>query len=177
MLEIKGYNHFGFTYDRCVSIIACRSDVIYALMSAIEFFPMNQLRDFLLPILLLLILSGAAQRLAAQNEGAEKVKEPVQARIEGKHRTDPSFVVGDVMVIYKDGTTDSWTLKGNCMDPKVSHQGQVGWVLCELAADGKSLKLNDNAPIGSQGGRLLPRKSYRQAPGCQTIHRGVGFFR
>ena len=150
MLEIKRYNHFGFTYDRCVSIIACRSDVIYALMSAIEFFPMNQLRDFLLPILLLLILSGAAQRLAAQNEGAEKVKEPVQARIERKHRTDPSFVVGDVMVIYKDGTTDSWTLKGNCMDPKVSHQGQVGWVLCELAADGKSLKLNDNAPIGSQ---------------------------
>jgi hypothetical protein len=150
VLEIKGYNHFGFTYDRCVSIIACRSDVIYALMSAIEFLPMNQLRDFLLPILLLLILSGAAQRLAAQNEGAEKVKEPVQARIERKHRTDPSFVVGDVMVIYKDGTTDSWTLKGNCMDPKVSHQGQVGWVLCELAADGKSLKLNDNAPIGSQ---------------------------
>jgi hypothetical protein len=78
----------------------------------------------------------------AQNEGAEKVKQPLAARIEPKHRTDPSFVVGDVIVTYRDGTTDSWTLKGNCMDPKVSHKGQVGWVLCELAADGKSLKLN-----------------------------------
>jgi hypothetical protein len=137
--------------DVYLSIMACRSsDVIYALISGAEIFPMNQLRNFLHPILLLLILSEAAPRLVAQNEGAEKVKEPVQARIEPKHRTDPSFVVGDVIVTYRDGTTDFWTLKGNCMDPKVSAQGQVGWVLCEFAADGKSLKLNDNVPIGSQ---------------------------
>ena len=103
---------------------------------------MNQMKNFLRAILLLWVLSGTAPPVEAQNEGAEKVKQPVKARIEPKHRTDPSFVVGDVIVTYTDSTTDSWTLKGNCMDPKVSQKGQVGWVLCELAADGKSLKLN-----------------------------------
>ena len=101
-------------------------------------------------MVLLWILSGVPHRLAAQNEGAEKIKQPVAARIEPKHRTYPSFTVGDVIVTYRDGTTDAWTLKGNCMDPKVSHEGQVGWVVCELAADGKSLKLNGSVPIGSQ---------------------------
>ena len=111
---------------------------------------MIQMKNFLRAVLLLWVLSGAVPRVEAQNEGAEKFKQPVEARIEPKHRTDPSFVVGDVIVTYRDGTTDSWTLKGNCMDPKVSHKGQVGWVLCELAADGKSLKLNGGVPIGSQ---------------------------
>jgi hypothetical protein len=111
---------------------------------------MHQMRNFLHAILFLWILSGATFRLTAQNQGAEKVKEPSQARIEPKHRSDPNFVVGDVIVTYTDGTTDSWTLKGNCMDPKVSPQGQVGWVLCELASDGKSLKLYGSVPIGSQ---------------------------
>jgi len=80
---------------------------------------MIQMKNFLRAILLLWILSGAAPPVEAQNEGAEKVKQPVEARIAPKHRTDPSFVVGDVIVTYTDGTTDSWTLKGNCMDPKV----------------------------------------------------------
>jgi hypothetical protein len=111
---------------------------------------MNKLSNFLRATLLLWFLSGVTLQLVAQNEGAEKVKEPVQARIEPKHRTDPRFVVGDVIVTYKDGTKDPWTLRGNCMDPKVSHQGQVGWVVCELAADGKSLKLNGSVPIGNQ---------------------------
>ena len=61
---------------------------------------MNQTKNFLRAILLLWILPGAAPPLGSQNEGAEKIKQPVEARIEPKHRTDPSFVVGDVIVAH-----------------------------------------------------------------------------
>jgi hypothetical protein len=54
-----------------------------------------------------------------------------------------------VIVKYANGTEDPWTLKGNCEDPKVSADGHVGWSVCELAEDGKSLKVYRGVVIGS----------------------------
>lgn len=97
----------------------------------------------------LLFLSVCGLPAIAANEGAEAVKQPVQARIEPKHKLTTSEDVGNVVVTYKDGAEDTWTVKGNCMMPKVAPQGHVGWVVCELA-NGKSLKLYADVPIGSR---------------------------
>jgi len=57
--------------------------------------------------------------------------------------------VGNVVVTYADGTIDLWTLKGNCKLPKVSSEGAVGWVVCEMQSNSGSLKLYDGLAIGS----------------------------
>ncbi|PWT82369.1 MAG: hypothetical protein C5B58_08385 [Acidobacteria bacterium] len=84
----------------------------------------------------------------AQNAGAEKYKIPVQAAVQPKHQVE-SDLIGNVVVTYADGTTDLWTLKGNCKLPKVSSGGAVGWVVCEMQPNSSSLKLYDDLAIGS----------------------------
>ena len=98
-------------------------------------------------LLLFLCLAGPVSG-TAQNAGAERYKIPVQAAVQPKHHvgSDP---VGNVVVTYADGTIDLWTLKGNCKLPKVSSEGAVGWVVCEMQSNSSSLKLYDGLAIGS----------------------------
>jgi hypothetical protein len=85
----------------------------------------------------------------AQNAGAERYKIPVEANIQPKHDLGLDQV-GNVVVTYADGTTDLWTLKGNCKLPKISSQGAVGWVICETQPNSNALKLYDGMAIGSR---------------------------
>ena len=89
----------------------------------------------LIAFLLLLLW---APFLDGQNEGAEKTKLPVQASIVPNKSLGPEYKIGNVIVTYSDGTTDLWTLKGNCAEPKVSTKGKVGWEVYKLNADGKT---------------------------------------
>jgi len=84
------------------------------------------------------------------SQGAQTIKRPVSARIEPKFKVAESDEkIGNVIVKYIDGTEDTWTSEGNCKDPKVSADGHVGWIVCELAEDGKSLELLQGVPVGS----------------------------
>jgi hypothetical protein len=88
------------------------------------------------PFLLFLL---SAPFLYGQNKGAEKTKTPVHATIVRDRSLPPEYEIGNVIVTYSDGTTDIWTLKGNCAAPKVSTKGTVGWEVYKLNADGKTL--------------------------------------
>jgi hypothetical protein len=98
-------------------------------------------------LLLFFCLAGPVREIA-QNAGAERYKIPVQAAIQPKHHVGADLV-GNVVVTYSDGTTDLWTVKGNCKMPKVSSEGAVGWVVCEMQPNSSSLKLYDGLTIGS----------------------------
>jgi len=108
-----------------------------------------------LTALLFLLLS--AHLLDAQNEGAEKTKVPVQAAIVRNKSLPPEYEIGNVIVTYSDRTTDIWTLKGNCAEPKVSAKGAVGWEVYKLNADGKTLRtynglyINDHLNVCDHG--------------------------
>jgi hypothetical protein len=88
-------------------------------------------------VFLLLFLS--APFLYGQMEGAEKTKLPVRAAILRNKSLPPTYEIGNVIVTYSDGTTDIWTLKGNCAEPKVSPKGAVGWEVYKLNAEEKTL--------------------------------------
>lgn len=77
----------------------------------------------------------------ADQPGAEKLKQPVSARIETVHTSEANPPIGNVIVKYADGQEDAWTLKGNCSTPKVSPQGVVGWIVYSLKPDGKTLEM------------------------------------
>jgi hypothetical protein len=94
-----------------------------------------QKRDLI--VFLLLFLS--APLLYGQTVGAEKTKLPVQAAIVRNKSLPSTYQIGNVMVTYSDGTTDLWTLKNNCAEPKVSSKGAVGWEVYKLNAEGKTL--------------------------------------
>jgi hypothetical protein len=100
-------------------------------------------------VLFLFLLVASPFNGDAQNAGAERYKIPVEANIQPKHDVGPDQV-GNVVVTYADGTTDLWTLKGNCKLPKISSQGAVGWVVCEMQPNSNSLKLYDGIAIGSR---------------------------
>ena len=95
--------------------------------------------------------------LDGQNEGAEKTKAPVQAAIIRNKSLPPKYEIGNVIVTYSDGTTDIWTLKGNCAEPKVSTKGAVGWEVYKLNSDGKTLSsynglyINDHLNVVDRG--------------------------
>jgi hypothetical protein len=95
--------------------------------------------------------------LNGQNEGAEKTKTPVQAAIIRNKSLPPKYEIGNVIVTYSDGTTDIWTLKGNCAEPKVSTKGAVGWEVYKLNSDGKTLSsynglyINDHLNVFDHG--------------------------
>ena len=91
------------------------------------------------PLIAFLLLLLSAPFLDGQSQGAEKTKLPVRASITGTRSLGPEYKVGNVRVTYSDGTTDLWTFKGNCAEPKVSTKGSVGWEVYELGADGKTL--------------------------------------
>jgi hypothetical protein len=96
----------------------------------------------------LIALAGPTASSADQTN-AELVKRPVKAGI-SHERNIPDYEgdpIGDVEVTYQDGSKDRWTTKGNAMTPKVSRQGVVGWVLCTLEDDGKTLLLHKNWPV------------------------------
>lgn len=98
----------------------------------------------------------------ADQKGAEAVKIPASASVVGARKV-PNWegeAIGNVQVVYKDGSKDQWTLKGNASMPKVSKAGVVGWVLSPLAKDGKNLDLYKNLPTFPQlrlvrGGKIL----------------------
>jgi hypothetical protein len=98
-----------------------------------------------------------APLLDGQNEGAEKTKMPVQAAIIRNKSLPPKYEIGNVIVTYSDGTTDIWTLKGNCAEPKVSTKGAVGWEVYKLNSDGKTLSsynglyINDHLNVFDHG--------------------------
>jgi hypothetical protein len=90
----------------------------------------------------------------ADNEGAEKTKLPVSARIALVHKmangdANP-FPIGNVIVKYADGTEDQWTLKGNCSDPQVSPSGMVGWIVYALQKDGKSIEMYGDLAVNGK---------------------------
>jgi hypothetical protein len=93
----------------------------------------------------------------SQNEGAERTKLPVSARIQGRIVAQSGDRIGNVIVTYSDGTEDQWSLKGNCGDPKVSANGTVGWEVYQLNPDEKSLKtynglyINDHLAVCFRG--------------------------
>ena len=95
--------------------------------------------------------------LDGQNEGAEKTKTPVQAAIIRNKSLPPKYEIGNVIVTYSDGTTDLWTLKGNCAEPMVSTKGAVGWEVYKLNSDGKTLSsynglyINDHLNVVDHG--------------------------
>jgi hypothetical protein len=95
---------------------------------------MNQ-RTF--PAFLLILLSPAL--LASQNDGAERTKLPVRASIVRNSALPAEYQIGNVIVTYSDGTNDTWTLKGNCAEAKVSTKGSVGWEVYKLNSDGRTL--------------------------------------
>lgn len=94
-------------------------------------------------------LVWSAPFLFGQNEGAEKVKLPVQAAIVRNQALPPEDEIGNVVVTYSDGTTDTWTLKGNCAEPKVSPRGVVGWEVYKLEANAKTLSRYNGLYINS----------------------------
>jgi hypothetical protein len=96
-----------------------------------------------------LFLMASSLPAMAASEPAEMVKQPVAVRIQTKH-SPIADNVGNVIVTYSDGTDDTWTLMGNSMMPKVGPMGYVGWVVCELEKDHRSLKLYRDVPIGSR---------------------------
>lgn len=98
-----------------------------------------------------MLLIGAASA-GADQKGAEKVKTPVTAKVVDVREVkdyggDP---IGNVQVVYKDGSKDQWTLKANASSPKVSGEGVVGWVLSPLQKGGKKLALYKNSPTFPQ---------------------------
>jgi hypothetical protein len=107
--------------------------------------------------IVLSILLLSAPLFYGQNEGAEKTKTPVRAAIVRNKSLDPGFEIGNVIVTYSDGTTDTWTLRGNCAEPKVSTKGAVGWEVYKLNADGKTLTrynglyINDHLSVCDHG--------------------------
>jgi hypothetical protein len=118
------------------------------------------------PFLLLLLL---ASFLYGQNEGAETTKAPVTAAIARNKSLPAKLRIGNVVVTYSDGTSDSWTLKGNCAEPKVSTQGVVGWEVYRLGANGKTLAsynglfINDHLNLCLHGklvASLQPAKAF-----------------
>src|ERR1700692_3972898 len=88
--------------------------------------------------------------LDGQNEGAEKTKLPVRAAIIRNKSLPPTYEIGNVIVTYSDGTTDIWTLKGNCAEPKVSPKGAVGWEVYKLKAEQKTLASYDGLYINDR---------------------------
>lgn len=112
-----------------------------------------------------LFLLLSAPLLDAQNQGAEKTKGPVRASIEGNKSSRPEYKIGNVRVTYSDGTTDLWTLKGNCAEPKISTKGSVGWEVYKLDADGKTLArydglyINDHVNVCDHGRVVANLKS------------------
>jgi hypothetical protein len=105
----------------------------------------------------LLLLLQFTPLVYGQNEGAEKLKLPVQAAIVRNQSLRPEDEIGNVIVTYADGTTDSWTLKGNCAEPKVSAKGVVAWEVYKLEANGKTLSrynglyINDHVAVCDHG--------------------------
>src|ERR1700733_5250232 len=94
------------------------------------------------PLIAFLLLLLSAAFLDGQNQGAEKTKLPVRVSITESRSLGsegPEYKIGNVRVTYSDGTTDLWTFKRNCAEPKVSAKGSVGWEVYELGADGKTL--------------------------------------
>jgi hypothetical protein len=98
--------------------------------------------------LLLFLLS--ATLLAGQNEGAEKTKLPLRASIVRNDSLPAEAQIGNVVVTYTDGSSDTWTLKGNCAEAKVSTKGSVGWEVYKLNADGKTLERYNGLYINDQ---------------------------
>jgi hypothetical protein len=86
----------------------------------------------------------------AENEGAEKIKRPLSARIDVIHKNETADPIGNVIVKYADGTEDKWTEKGNCSTPKVSSSGMVGWIVYSLQKDGKSIEMYGELPINGK---------------------------
>ena len=98
--------------------------------------------------MVILVMLAGVLGVFADQKGAEKVKVPVKAEVVGAREIAnwEGEKIGNVQVVYKDGTKDRWTLKGNASMPQVSKEGTVGWVLSPLGEDGKKLDLYKELP-------------------------------
>ncbi len=83
---------------------------------------------FLAVLTLLGVLSSSL--LAEDQTGVEKTKVPVKAAVVDAKlwNNEP---VGNIEVVYADGTRDCWTTKGSCGQPHVAADGTVGWTVFE----------------------------------------------
>jgi hypothetical protein len=67
---------------------------------------------------------------AADQKGAEITKTPKSVEIVvASAATGEQPDIGNVQIIYSDGTKDRWTTKGNCSLARLSSDGTVGWTV------------------------------------------------
>ncbi len=79
----------------------------------------------------LALVGGLSSSLRAEDQaGVEKTKIPVKATVVNAQlwNNEP---VGNIEVVYADGTRDRWTTKGSCGQPHVAADGTVGWTVYE----------------------------------------------
>jgi hypothetical protein len=60
---------------------------------------------------------------------------PKDATIIDSRDTAADHLVGNVKVIFADGHSEKWTKLGNCMQPRVSEKGMVGWARISTVDD------------------------------------------
>jgi len=79
----------------------------------------------------LALVGGLSSSLCAEDQASvEKTKVPVKATVVNAQlwNNEP---VGNIEVVYADGTRDRWTTKGSCGLPRVAADGTVGWTVFE----------------------------------------------
>jgi hypothetical protein len=84
----------------------------------------------MLPIRIIALMAFATFTLISAGLAEEQTKRAKSAEVVNV-QTCPDFKyrVGDVSVDLANGKKELWTSKGNCLEPKVSHDGTaVGWV-------------------------------------------------
>ena len=93
---------------------------------------------------------------ASKPESAEVVDIPAaQANL--------GIKAGNIRVRFSDGHSEILTRTGNCMDPKVSPTGRVGWTLCS-GFDRKGYALNQKLIIHLRNGVTKQFKANPNAP-------------
>ena len=90
---------------------------------------------------LLLMVCFALPLAAADQAGAEKTKVPVKATVVDAVKWGTESI-GNIEVVYADGTRDRWTTKGSCGMPRVSADGTVGWTVFEAERPAKTASYN-----------------------------------
>ena len=83
-----------------------------------------------LAMILALVVGPLVSVRAGDQTGAEKTKVPVKVAVVDAKKWNEQ-AVGNIEVSYADGTSDRWTTKGSCGQPRVAADGTVGWTVFE----------------------------------------------
>jgi hypothetical protein len=122
---------------------------------------------FILHFLLGTAAATTGSLFAGDQRGAERTKQPVAVEIlVARAANSGDFAIGNVQVIYSDGTKDLWTTKGNCSLPHVAPDGTVGWTV-----NGPEIPVNSADTMRPNGTLVLCRKGKVLA----SIRSGRGF--